>query len=82
MVSERASLHSFRDVVARVLLDDADKEFREWGYTYNPDAVWATADRVVAAIATQMLGVTVEAKHHPTIIGPAEFVVAEDQSVL
>ena len=51
-------------------------EFEAQGESYNPDACWAAADRALAVLASHLLGVPVEARHHPTIVGPAEFVTA------
>jgi hypothetical protein len=70
-------------VVANAILDQFEDDYqRDNEATYSLDSIWAAADRVVAALATHLLGVKVEARHHPTIIGPAVFVIAEDQNVL
>ena len=75
-----ARTETLREVVARAMLAQFEEDYSRFGETYNPDAVWAAADRVVAALASRLLGVEIEARHHPSIIGPAEFVMGE-QSV-
>lgn len=71
-----------REIVAQAIMSQFEDDYRKHGWNYDPDQIWMAADRVVAALASQSLGVEIVAKHHPSIIGPAEFVMTGDQSVL
>lgn len=66
-------LRGMREIVFDAMSEAFKEAYERYDENYNPDTIGVAADRVLAAIATELLDTEVRAAHHPTIIGAATF---------
>lgn len=67
-----------RDRIGKAIIFQMEEDFQKHGTDYDPDGCWMAADRVIAVLAEELLGIEVTV-HHGSIIGMAELHINTDK---